>query len=310
MRIEQLRLHRFGILRDKIFDFSGATFHVIGGPNGTGKSMIRASVSDLLFGFPHSSPWAIGFEQNQLRLGAVIRNSASRSLDFERLKGRRVTLASPDGTPLEEAVLHPFLTGIDQRSFEALYALDAEHLRKGGDQMLKAQSDVGQTLFAAASGLAALSHVREDLKQQLDEIGSLYRAREKPIWRAEQAYQIAATQTQDLALRVDEWNAAEQALSAAKERLTALGRERGILEATRAALERKLRVLPILGELDRLRDQANVVADARALPAEFGEQWRAVVDTQVKAREAAARAASAYSRRLSSVSAYETDWAG
>ena len=128
--------------------------------------------------------------------------------------------------------------------------------------MLKAQSDIGQTLFAAASGLVALSQVREELKQQLDEIGSLYRAREKPIWRAEQAYQTAATQTQDLALRADEWNAAEQALSAAKERLELLSRERGVLEASRAELERKLRVLPILGEIDRLREQAVTVTAA------------------------------------------------
>lgn len=299
MRVEQLRLDRYGILRDRTFDLSGSAFHVIGGPNGTGKSTIRASFSDLLFGFPHSSPWAIGFEQNQLKLGAVIRNNAGQSLDFERLKGRRTTLSSPDGAPLDEAVLQPFLTGVDRRTFETLYALDAERLRKGGDEMLKAQSDIGQTLFAAASGLVALSQVREELKQQLDEIGSLYRAREKPIWRAEQAYQTAATQTQDLALRADEWNAAEQALSAAKERLELLSRERGVLEASRAALERKLRVLPILGEIDRLREQAVTVTDARELPSDFGERWRAAVETQGKAIEAATRAASAYARRES-----------
>lgn len=297
MRVEQLRLDRYGILRDKTFDFSGSTFHVVGGPNGTGKSTIRASFSDLLFGFPHSSPWAIGFEQNQLKLGAVIRNNAGQSLNFERLKGRRTTLASADGASLDEAVLQSFLTGIDRRTFEALYALDAELLREGGDQMLKAQSDVGQTLFAAASGLVALSRVREELRQQLDEIGSLHRAREKPIWRAEQAYQTATTQTQDLALRADEWNAAEQALSAAKERLELLSRERGVLEASRAALERKLRALPILGEIDRLREQAAAVANARELPIKFGERWRTAVETQGKAIEAATRAVSAYSRR-------------
>ncbi len=297
MRIEQLRLDRYGILRDKTFEFSGSTFHVIGGPNGTGKSTIRASFSDLLFGFPHSSPWAIGFEQNQLKLGAVVRNNAGQNLNFERLKGRRTTLASADRAPLDEAVLQSFLTGIDRRTFETLYALDAERLRQGGDQMLKAQSDVGQTLFAAASGLVALSRVREELKQQLDEIGSLHRAREKPIWRAEQAYQTATTQTQDLALRADEWNAAEQALSAAKERLELLSHERGVLEAARAALERKLRVLPILGELDRLREQAAALADARELPTEFGERWQAVVETHGKVIDAAARAASAYARR-------------
>ncbi|HEY2446042.1 MAG TPA: AAA family ATPase [Rhizomicrobium sp.] len=297
MRIEQLRLDRFGILRDKTFVFKGSAFHVIGGPNGTGKSTIRASLSDLLFGFPHSSPWAIGFEQNQLKLGAVICSNAGQSLNFERSKGRRTTLASADGAPLDEAVLQSFLTGIDRRTFEALYALDAERLREGGDQMLKAQSDVGQTLFAAASGLVALSRVREELKQQLDEIGSLHRAREKPIWRAEQAYQAAATQTQESALRADEWHAAEETLRAAKERLASLSRERGELEASRAALERKLRVLPILGEIDRLREQAAAVAEARELPPAFGERWRAAVETQSAAMEAATRAASAFSRR-------------
>ncbi len=297
MRIEQLRLNRYGILQDKVFDFSGAAFHVINGPNGIGKSTVRASFSDLLFGFPHSSPWAIGFEQNQLRLGAVIQNTAGQSLDFERMKGRRTTLASADGAPLDEAVLAPFVTGVDQRTFETLYALDARRLRDGGDQMLKAQSDVGQTLFAAASGIAALSRVREEIKQQLDEIGNLHRSREKPIWRAEQAYQSATTLTQHLALRVDEWRAAEQALSTAKERLEMLSLERGKLEAARAALERKLRVLPILGELDRLREQAATVADARELPPEFSERWRAVVETQGKTIEAVARATSACARR-------------
>jgi uncharacterized protein YhaN len=297
MRVEQLRLDRYGILRDKTFDFSGSTFHIVGGPNGTGKSTIRASFSDLLFGFPNSSPWAIGFEQNQLKLGAVVRNNAGQSLKFERLKGRRTTLASPDGAPLDEAVLQSFLTGIDRRTFETLYALDAERLREGGDQMLKAQSDVGQTLFAAASGLVALSRVREELRQQLDEIGSLHRAREKPIWRAELAYQTATTQVQDLALRAEEWNAADQALNAAKDRLELLSRERGKLESVRAALERKLRVLPILGELDRLRKQAATLVDARDLPTEFSERWRAVVETQRKAIEAVTRAISACARR-------------
>lgn len=297
MWVEQLRLDRFGILRDKTFDFSGSAFQIIGGPNGTGKSTIRASFSDLLFGFPHSSPWAIGFEQNQLKLGAVIRNNAGQSLNFERLKARRTALASADGAPLDEAVLQAFLSGIDRRTFETLYALDADRLRQGGDQMLKAQSDVGQTLFAAASGLVALSGVREELKQQLDEIGSLHRAREKPIWRAEQAYQIATTQAQELGLRADEWHAAEQALDTAMERLALLSQERGALEVTRAALERKLRVLPSLGEIDRLREQAKAVADARDLPIGFGDSWRTAVEIRNTAIEAATRAASAYTRR-------------
>ena len=147
MRVEELTLERFGVLQGKTFDFSGVAFHVIAGPNGVGKSTVRAAFSDLLYGFAHSSPWAIGFEQSQLKLGATISNRSSKTLTFERLKGRRVSLALPDGTALDEVVLQPFISGIDRRSFEALYALDADRLREGGKEMLKAQSDVGQSLL-------------------------------------------------------------------------------------------------------------------------------------------------------------------
>src|SRR5580704_13506831 len=98
MRVEELVLKRFGFLQGKVFDFSGAAFHVVAGPNGVGKSTVRAAFSDLLYGFAHSSPWAIGFEQSQLKLGATISNRAGQSITFDRLKGRRVSLALRDGT--------------------------------------------------------------------------------------------------------------------------------------------------------------------------------------------------------------------
>lgn len=299
MRVEQLRLERYGFLRDRAFDFVGSSFSIISGANGVGKSSIRASFSDLLFGFPHSSPWAIGFEQHQLKLGAIISNSAGQKLNFDRLKARRVTLQTADGAPLDEAALQTFLAGVDRRDFETLYALDAKGLRDGGNEMLKAQSAVGQTLFAAAGGVAALFRVREALKVELESIGGTHRAREKPIWRAQNAYQAAISQTQESALRADEWGAAERAVATAKETLEALGAERAELEQNRGALERKLRVFPILAEIARLRELAAPVASAQELPIDIGERWRQVVAALNTATEAEALATSALARRQS-----------
>ena len=84
-----------GLGKDELAVYRPSTAQwFISGPNGTGKSTIRASISDLLFGYPRSSPWAVGFEQNQLKLGAAIRSSAGQSLNFERLKGRRTPMVS------------------------------------------------------------------------------------------------------------------------------------------------------------------------------------------------------------------------
>lgn len=297
MQIEQLRLERYGVFREKVIDLSGAHLHVIAGPNGIGKSTIRAAFSDLLFGFPHISPWAIGFEQNQLRLGAVIKNRAGAALDFTRLKGRRATLVGPDGASLDEQVLQAYLSGIDRNTFETLYALDAERLRKGGEEMLRAKSDLGQTIFAAASGLATLSDVRDALKSQLDEIGSLHRSAEKPVWKAEQEFGDAIQRAQGAALRMDEWNAAHQELSEAGGSLQRLNDRRREIELERVRLDRELRVFPIIAELDRLGSQLESLSDVPELPADFGDRWRKAVDKWDRAKESVDEASAAHARR-------------
>lgn len=281
MRIDQLRIGRYAHHQDRVLDFqspaSGAPdLHVIAGHNATGKSSTRAAIVDLLYGIQNVSPWAIGYEQRLLRIGAVISDKTGRKLDFIRVKGRKNPLLDAQENPLDESILKGFL-GVQERDlYKALYALDQAAFREGGEEMLRADSDVGQTIFAAASGLATLSEVRAALQAEADAIGSAARRSEqKPVWQAERAYIAALQQAQDSSIRIEDWNAADRAHREASEAVDALLAEQTALETERDTFERHLRVLPVLLDLGRLRGELQALGAPRPLPEDFGDRWRA-----------------------------------
>lgn len=278
MRIEQLRLDRYAQHQERTLNFpppaGGAPdLHLIIGPNATGKSSTRAAITDLLYGIPNVSPWAIGYEPRLLRLGAIITNRTGESLDFTRLKGRKNVLIGPDGNAIEENVLARFL-GVDKALYQALYALGQTTFREGGEEMLKAQSEVGQTIFAAASGLATLSTVQAALTADLDAIGSARKSEQRPVWQAASAYAAALQEAQESALRIEDWKAADRARTEAKEKVDALSHRQVKLEAERDIIECRLRILPVLSDLTRLRDGLKALSDAKPLSVGFEERWR------------------------------------
>jgi uncharacterized protein YhaN len=171
MRFEQLRLERFGHFADKTIDLRGDKIHVIHGPNASGKSTIRAAISQLLFGIEDRTTYDFRFEKSQLRLGAAVASQdEARRLDFVRYKRRIRPLATREGADLEDDALVPFLAGIDERTFLDLFVLDQDGLRVGGDRMLSAEGDLGRSLFAASSGFGDLAAVQKALSDELNEI--------------------------------------------------------------------------------------------------------------------------------------------
>jgi uncharacterized protein YhaN len=302
MRIDKLRLDRYGFHFKRGLDFpapaSGAPdLHIVVGDNATGKSSICAAVTDLLFGIPHLSRWAIGYEPSQLTIGALIQDRSGRALDFNRFKTRRDNLASPDGQPIDEALLKSYMGEIDKRTFEALYALDQASLRQGGEEMLKTKSDVGQTIFAAASGLATLSDVKEALKAESDAISGQRKSAERPIWKAEQQYREASLEAQAAALRSEEWTEADRAFRDAKAARGKLALKSTGLEEERGRIERQIRTLPVLHELDRLRAVQSRLKDAKLLPTDFAARRSAAVLAHDQASAAHSRASAIETKR-------------
>ena len=146
MRLLSLELEKFGAFADLRIAFRpDARLHVVYGPNEAGKSTALAAVGALLFGVPERTPYASRF-LDQLRVGAEIVSADGRRLKFCRRKGRRTTLLDGSGDPLPDDALAPFLGGLSQDVFEQSFGLDAAKLRAGGEEMLRADGDVGASL--------------------------------------------------------------------------------------------------------------------------------------------------------------------
>ena len=170
MRLRRLDLTRYGKFTDHHLDFGpapvdGPDFHIIYGPNEAGKSTTMQGWLDLLYGIPAQSRMNFRHDYGALQLGAVIAAGGAEHA-LIRTKGRQGTLTGPGGNVLPESLLQGLLGGIDRAGYEAMFSLDDETLEKGGESILSSQGDLGQMLFAAASGLAEMGQELDRLRAQ------------------------------------------------------------------------------------------------------------------------------------------------
>jgi uncharacterized protein YhaN len=270
MRFQRLDFIKYGKFTDRSIEFPVAKqdFHLIVGPNETGKSTLRSAVLDLLFGIPTRSPMGFLHPPNELRLGASIANQAG-SLEFHRVKAHKHTLRSPVDAVLADEALIPFVGTADRNFFDQMFGLDHSRLVEGGNSILSAENDVGQVLFQSAAGIASLGKLRDAL---VDEAEKLWAPRKS----VERAYYVGADQLEKATLALKEATVRAKAWAEANGRVETLEetlkKERDRhqqLQNKRSRLERVRRVSPYLRAL-RENEQ---------LLAELGE----VVDLPIEA---------------------------
>ena len=116
MRIARLALTAFGPFSGAAIELAEArpegVVDVVFGPNEAGKSTTLRAVSDLLFGFPHSTPDAHRHRSQDLQLGATLVGPAGERWAVVRTKGRKDTLRTETGEVADEAKLERWLGGI------------------------------------------------------------------------------------------------------------------------------------------------------------------------------------------------------
>lgn len=275
MRIGKLELIRYGKFTDHAVEFPQAEhdFHFVVGPNEVGKSTIRNAISELLFGMPHSSPLAFLHPQSDLRLGAMIEmNGAAggETFAFHRSKSRKSSLSAPNGDALSIDALAPFL-GAAKRFFEQMYCLDHDALRRGGEAILDASSDVGQVLFQSAAGIASLGDVRERLAAEADRLWAKRKSGDRAYYVGLKQYDEATAELKTASVRTAQWWRAHSAVEEAEEKSREQDARRAGLEAQRGKLERVRRVAPYLNvwrekaaELRELGDVVDLPANAEA----------------------------------------------
>ena len=275
MRFAELELLRYGHLEDCHLRFAGEQpdlqpdLQIVFGANEAGKSTIMAAIGDLLFGFPHSTPYGFRFDKQLLRVGARLQADGI-DVVCRRKKGRVGTLLDGQDRPLAEDGLTGMLAGYDSESFQRMFSLDHARLRQGGRAILEAQDDIGQAIFAAGSGLIGVAAVLAGLEEEAREIWTR-RAGDRRYHAAQRRYEEARARQKATQIRPAAWDDQRQQIARLDASLAALRLRRGGQEREREEVERRRRVLPQAALYRRVLAELAPLATVPELPADAGD---------------------------------------
>ena len=279
MRLTRLDLLCYGAFADRGFSLRpDARLHVVYGANEAGKSSTLAAVRDLLFGFPARTGYDFRFKSNELRVGGEVVSRAGARLAFVRRKGLRNTLLDPQGKPLPDDALAPFLGQMTAEIFGNAFGLDAEALRKGAQDLLQAQGEVGSSLMAAASGLRGLTQLRRSLEEEADAIFTAHKSQNRRFYQARDRFEVARKEIGELELRAGVLKKLEDAITQGEARLASQRDEKRALGLRRARLARLKRLAPLLRRIDAQDGELAAFADLPEMPAGFVAELGAALD--------------------------------
>ena len=170
MRIELLHLLAYGNFRDKVLDLGkDPGFHLIYGPNEAGKSTTLRALSSVLFGYPHKVEDGYLYGSHDIRLGVDLIAKDDRRLAFTRTRQRKNPLLLADGNSLDEGILAAFLGGLSRETFEKVFSLNHERLRKHAQALMSEGGALGLGLAEAGSGISNLRKKLDDLSKERKE---------------------------------------------------------------------------------------------------------------------------------------------
>jgi len=302
MRIRELNLIRYGKFTDRRVELphGAQDIHVIVGPNEAGKSTVRSAIGDWLFGIPTRTPLAFLHPMPELRIGGSIERAASgdgpkSSLAFDRMKGNKNTLRNPQDTLLPDAILQPWLSGLDSTTFNRMYALDHSTLVEGGAGILSASDDLGRLLFQSASGMEQLGPVLQRLQVESDAIWGPRKSGSREYYIALEAFDKANDELKKGTLRTRDWKEKHESLIECELALASARKRHAETRAQISRLERIRRVQPLLLSIDAGQSQlAELLAKGAAplLPADAAvilnkaNQAKALADADVQRHQA------------------------
>ena len=267
MKLLDLQLIRFGHFSERTlaFDDEARPIQLIFGRNEAGKSTTLRAITGLLFGIPERSIDAHLHRAPELRVGARLARADGQTLQIVRRKGRKDTLLDPDGTPLDESVLEPYLGGVTRDLFESMFGLSHEALVEGGRELLHGRGEVGESLFGAAAGLRGLHGLLTELELQAGEIYKV--SGQKPLLnQALRGFRDARDEVKGLSLRPAQWQELERELREARARVEALQGEHARTQSRLHEREVLRNALPDLATRAELQRRQHALDDPIMLP--------------------------------------------
>ncbi|QDV45164.1 Chromosome partition protein Smc [Stieleria neptunia] len=173
MILERLDLKAYGLFSDESLDLSAGPrrFHLVYGPNESGKSTCLRAISALLFGIPTRTTDSFLHSNAKLRVGATLLGPDGNRLTVIRRKNGKTKLhAEDDKTPIDPMELEQMLGGIDEAAFHHRFGLSHEQLVAGGQAVLDSKGELGEILFAAGAGVGRLKAIQTELENESKEL--------------------------------------------------------------------------------------------------------------------------------------------
>ena len=273
MEIRRLNLKAFGPFTDQIleFDHEPAGLHIVYGSNEAGKSSALRGLRALLFNIALRTPDNFIHTNDKLRVEGCLRASDVKELSFVRRKGRKNTLLSMEGEPLDDNALIPFLHGATPELFDMLFGLDHRSLLQGGQEILEQKGEVGQALFSASLGNQALHDVLNQLDQEI--AGLFLPQGSKPLINSSlKDYAALNKKIRDHSLSTTKWDEQFRARNKTSQDLNEIQTELANSRGEINRLKRIQRSLPKLANRQEILKKLEALGDVLALPEDFGER--------------------------------------
>ncbi|WP_201092256.1 YhaN family protein [Thiocystis minor] len=269
MRFQRLHISAFGPFTnlDLSFPSEGRDLHLIYGENEAGKSSLLRTIRDLLFGIHVQSPDNFLHDYKQLLVLGEIENRAGEQMVFQRRKGNKNTLLDRDGNPLPDNALQPFLGGVDQAHFSAMFGLGSRELREGAMQLLKGEGEIGTALFSASLGGTPIQRVLDVLVEESERLFKGKKA-SVSIRPAVHQHKDFVKQSREATVNAETWDQLEKDLTqqvavqqTLEDEINAIARELAWVERCEDALPSVGRLSDDRRSLGELPPMPNVASD-------------------------------------------------
>ena len=268
MRFQRLDLIRYGAFADRSVVLPAGTvdLHILVGPNEAGKSTLRCSISDLLFGIPARTPFAFLHAYDDMCVGAIIEADGATTSEVRRFKRNKQPLRTRDDKPLPDNFFAQHIGMATREFFERTFGLDHEQLVQGGLAILEAKDDVSRMLFQSASGLADFGKISDAFSQEADQLWAPRASDTREYYRAHKLFQAASDQLKELTVRSKDWKEAQTTVETAEHALAQANGKLLELATTRARLERIRRVVGPLEQRRQKLAERNALGQVPQLP--------------------------------------------
>ncbi|MFO0817730.1 MAG: AAA family ATPase [Pirellulales bacterium] len=277
MRIDRLDFLAFGPFTGKqlALDQGHHGLHLIFGPNEAGKSSALRGLRDALYGIPSRSLDNFIHRHQDLRIGFELRTQSGERISAVRRKGNTKTLLDPKtDEPMAETKLERLLSNVPRDLFESMFGIDYQTLVRGGDEIVRFQGRVGETLFTAAGGLNQLRQVRQTLDDRAEDL--FKSGGSKPKLNALiREWSEAVKQGKSLRLASREYEVRRKDHDAAQAKLAQIDAEWKQTKLELERLERLDRALPLLAKRRQHQEQLKQYSDTRTLRDDFEAEFRA-----------------------------------